>query len=103
MVIIFDCRLTEPPSSINCFRDVTLYSNVFLKNENLIKCPIGTRSIYWRWIKSFGAQDFVEQLLKEGEHQDGITVGADGYIRTKEINASNYSDLLAKMTLIGRR
>ena len=100
MVIIFDCELTEPPSSITCFRDITLYSNVFLKNENLIKCPRGTRSIYWKWIKKYGAHDFIECLLSEGEHQDGFTVGKDGLIKVIKVNEFNYRDVIDNIKLI---
>ena len=50
MVIIYDSILTEPPSSVSCFRDVTLYANIYLNGENLLRCPKGTRSIYWKWI-----------------------------------------------------
>jgi len=75
MVIIYDCQLTEPPSSIHCFRDVTLFSRIFLNANNILKCPRGTRSSYWKWIKNFGAHDFVEELIKEDEVQLGLTVG----------------------------
>ena len=72
MVIIFDCQLTEPPSSVHCFRDVTLYSEVFLRNENIIKCPSGTRSFYWEWIKKYGAHDFVKEIISNEEDQEGF-------------------------------
>ena len=75
MVVIYDCSLTEPPSSIHCFRDVTLYSKFFLKNDNVIVCPKGTRSLYWKWIKKYGAHDFVEDLILNHENQVGIEVG----------------------------
>ena len=97
MVIIFDCELTEPPSSINCFRDVTLYNSIFLKNHNLIKCPKGTRSMYWKWIKQYGAHDFIDQLLREEEVQEGIIVGSKGSINIKKINEFNYSNVIEKI------
>lgn len=100
MVVIFDCELTEPPSSINCFRDVTLYNSIFLNNENLIKCPKGTRSIYWKWIKKYGAHDFVEYLLTEGENQEGLTIGRGGYIKVIKINEFNYGDIINNIKLI---
>mgnify|MGYP000946668754 CR=1 FL=1 len=75
MVIIYDCQLTEPPSSIYCFRDVTLFSEIYLNADNVLKCPKGTRTAYWNWIKNFGAHDFVSDLIKEDEDQLGITVG----------------------------
>ena len=36
--------LTEPPSSVHCFRDVTLYSESILwNNENIIDVPEGDK------------------------------------------------------------
>ncbi len=95
MVIIYDCQLTEPPSSIYCFRDITLFSKIFLNADNLIKCPNGTRSMYWRWIKRYGAHDFVEQLLKYEEEQSGIIVARkNANIKVKSIDEVNYSIII---------
>ena len=98
MVIIYDCQLTEPPSSIHCFRDVTLFSQVFLKADNLIVCPKGTRSAYWRWIKSYGAHDFIKYLMKEEEDQNGITVGAkNSRVSVDYINEYNYNNIICTL------
>lgn len=95
MIIIYDCQLTEPPSSIHCFRDVTLFSNTFLRADNLIKCPKGTRTIYWNWIKQYGAHDFIKYLMKEDEDQSGITVGRmKANIKVNLINEFNYGDII---------
>ena len=100
MVIIYDSVLTEPPSSVHCFRDVTLYSNVFLNADNLIKCPKGTRSMYWGWIKKYGAQDFIKELLTEDEDQQGIEVGVDKSLNFKILNESNYNILINKLNML---
>lgn len=94
MVLIFDCTLTEPPSSVHCFRDVTLYSKVFLDFDNIIRCPKGTKSMYWSWIKKYGAHDFVEQLIKEGEDQSGFTIGKKCKINFDTISEYNYNELI---------
>lgn len=100
MVIIYGCELTEPPSSVHCFRDVTLYSKIFLKNENILTCPKGTRSLYWKWIKRYGAHDFIEELITNQEQENGIYVGKDGYFNIKYINELNYSELISKLIKI---
>jgi len=97
MVVIYDSILTEPPSSVHCFRDVTLYSSVFLRFDNLIACPKGTRSMYWKWIKKYGAHDFVDALIVVDESQEGLTVGLGKKIHTKIINESNYDELINKL------
>jgi len=98
MVIIYDCALTEPPSSIHCFRDVTLYAEIFLEHDNLLKCPKGTRGAYWNWIKKYGTHDFVKGILKYGEKQSGMTVGQDEFIKISFLNELNYQQLIARLT-----
>jgi hypothetical protein len=95
MVIIYDCELTEPPSSVYCFRDITLYSEVFLKNDNLIKCPKGTKSMYWKWIKKHGAHDFVKEIICNEEYQQGITVGKNCSVNFHILNESSLQDLIS--------
>lgn len=100
MVIIYDCELTEPPSSILCFRDVTLFSKIFLNADNLIKCPKGTRSMYWEWIKGYGAHDFVEQLLRYEERQSGLIVASkNANITVNVINEYNYGDIINRLKM----
>jgi hypothetical protein len=94
MVVIYDSALTEPPSSIHCFRDVTMYNEVFLKNDNLLECPKGTRSLYWKWIKQYGAHDFVKELLIYEERQNGLRVGSNGDIEMACINEYSYRKLI---------
>lgn len=100
MVIIYDCELTEPPSSVHCFRDVTLYTKVFLGFDNLIKCPKGTRSLYWKWVKKYGAHDFVAELLLRDEEQEGLTIGKNDMIRVGILNEVNYGLLINKLKTI---
>ena len=95
MVVIYDCELTEPPSSIHCFIDVTLYSKVFLDCENLIKCPNGMKTAYWKWIKGYGAHDFIDQIILRNEKQEGLTVGKNDDIKYDVINETNYINLIA--------
>ena len=94
MVVIYDSVLTEPPSSVHCFRDVTLYVNVFLKSENILRCPKGTRSMYWKWIKSYGAHDFISELITESELQEGISVGREKFLNYNYINEVNYNEII---------
>lgn len=100
MVVIYDSMLTEPPSSIHCFRDVTLYSNIFLNTENLLECPKGTRSIYWKWIKQYGAHDFIEEILTYEENQSGIRVGKNRDVECNLINESSYINLINNLKRI---
>jgi hypothetical protein len=73
--IIIDSILSEPPSEIYCFRDLTLYSKVYCFEDVLIQCPVGTRTFYWNWLKRYGAHDFISQLITNNEKELGFSVG----------------------------
>ena len=100
MVIIYDSVLTEPPSSVYCFRDVTLYTNIFLKAENILSCPKGMKSMYWKWMKSYGAHDFIEEIIVNEENQLGLTVGIKKNVHCDYINESNLSLVINKIKLV---
>ena len=74
MILKIEATLTEPPSSLTVFRDTTLFASVFCELDVLLECKPGTRSSYWRWLKSGGAHDFVEELVREGE-ETGLCLG----------------------------
>ena len=74
MVIILEAALSEPPSSVHCFRDVTLYASIFRRKEILVACDRDMIDNYWNWLKSFGAMDFVKDIIPEGV-EDGYTIG----------------------------
>jgi len=74
MNLIIEADLSEPPSEISCFRDVTLYGKTFIFDDVLVQCQNGTRSIYWEWLKMHGAHDFVSQLIREDERVTGFKI-----------------------------
>lgn len=94
MVIIYDSVLTEPPSSVHCFRDVTLYVKVFLEKDNILRCPKGMRTSYWNWIKRYGAHDFIEEIITDEEYQEGLLISKDGPIVCEVLNEINYGDVI---------
>ena len=63
MPIIIDATLTEPPSSVMCFRDLTLYAKCFIERNVIVECEEEMQDIYWKWLKRYGAFDFVEDLV----------------------------------------
>lgn len=68
--------LSEPPSEISCFRDVTLFAKTFVFEDVLIVCPPGTRSVYWEWLKNHGAHDFISYLIRSDEQESGLSMGS---------------------------
>ena len=98
MILIIESCLTEPPSEIACFRDVTLYGKIIF-DDILLECKPGTRALYWNWLKSHGAHDFISQLILDSEEQGGYTIkttrGAN--YKTDRINYENLSDIIYKI------
>lgn len=73
MKLLIDARLTEPPSEISVFRDITLYSSVFLKYDVLLECEDDVTDLYWYWLKNRGAFDYVSDIVNMGK-ETGITM-----------------------------
>ena len=102
MNVIIDADLTNPPSEISVFRDITLYSKVFLKCDILLECPREDKDIYYYWLKNRGAFDFVDDFVTH-DQETGITIRSEKgtitlkYIRAQELNKVIY--LLKKNTL----
>ncbi len=91
MILKIEAVLTEPPSSITVFRDTTLFASAFCDLDVLLECKPGTRSSYWRWLKSWGAHDFVEELVWEGE-ETGLSLGKKrANIRVDELSHHTYA------------
>lgn len=74
MILRVEAALCEPPSSISVFRDATLYASIFAHLDVLLKCEKGTRSLYWKWLKKYGAHDFVKELILPEEELDSPLV-----------------------------
>jgi hypothetical protein len=90
MKLIIESALSEPPSEISCFRDVTLYARVYHYEDVLLRCKKGTRSIYWDWLKRHGAHDFISYLLTEEEKECGFLISTiGGNLNIPRIDSAN--------------
>lgn len=95
MKLIIDSALTEPPSEISCFRDVTLYGKTFVFEDVLLQCRKGTRTFYWNWLKAHGAHDFVSYLLTDEEKEYGFKISeTHGNINIDRICVNNISFII---------
>ena len=84
MILRIEASLTEPPSSLTVFRDTTLFASAFCDLGVLLECKPGTRSTYWRLLKSKGLMISWKNLSgkvkrpvlpwqKAGQHPGGRT------------------------------
>lgn len=69
MIILIEGVLSEPPSSVYCFRDLTLYADIFLGADVIVECEKEHKDIYWEWLKRRCAMDFVQDILSFGEEK----------------------------------
>jgi hypothetical protein len=72
--IILEASLSEPPSSVHCFRDVTLYASCFINADVLLECEKKLKDSYYKWLKSYGAYDFIDEIVSKDEEQ-GYRIG----------------------------
>jgi hypothetical protein len=76
VILTLQATLSAPPSSVHCFRDVTLYANVFCNLEVIISCECDSKDLYWKWLKRHGAMDFIKDIVPK-EHAVGYIIGDD--------------------------
>ncbi len=101
MILIIESCLSEPPSEISCFRDVTLYAKTFLFEDILLECKEGTRSIYWEWLKKHGAHDYISQLVNEEEREMGFTIKTQqANLVTDRINCNNLNEIVYRLNIL---
>ena len=99
MNLIIESCLSEPPSEISCFRDITLYARTYVFDDILLECPPGTRTMYWNWLKGYGAHDFISYLLRNTEDETGYTIKTanDANITVDRIFVGNLNDIILRL------
>ena len=103
MNLIIDSSLTEPPSEVACFRDVTLFGKIFIFEDILVQCPEGTRSIYWKWLKQHGAYDYISDLVLGREKESGVMLSpSKGNITTDKICAETVGDIIKCLNIYAK-
>ncbi len=71
MALIIRDQLINPPTWFASFRDLTLYSHIFLKIPVVVESE--TPDPYWNWLKMRGGMDFVEDFVRPGS-EDGVHI-----------------------------
>ncbi len=100
MLLIIDAQLSVPPSSVSCFRDVTLYGNCFLNADVLMECRRSEKDLYWKWLKSRGAFDFIEDIVRPYEERGFLIKESKGNLQVDRINESNLNFILNRLRLL---
>jgi hypothetical protein len=97
MNLIIDAELTEPPSEVSVFRDITLYSNVFLDMDVLLMCQQDMRDLYWYWLKNRGAFDFVDDIISDKSEDGYFMAKNDAHIQIKFLRAETLNFVIQRL------
>lgn len=98
-VLLIDGNLVFPPSSTSCFRDITLYANVFKQVEVVVQIePVHIDTCY-HYLKQHGAFDFVEDIVAP-DQQPGIIISPSDpfHIRARKLWQGNLSRIVTDMS-----
>ena len=63
--LIINGDIINPPTSVTCFRELTLIAKKAVHLKVIVECL--EKDFYWRYLKNFGAMDFVDDILNIGE------------------------------------
>lgn len=63
-MVIIESTLTAPPSEVCLFRDITLFSRIFLQENVVLECEKEEIDFYYKWLKDKAAWDYVEDFIK---------------------------------------
>lgn len=98
MNLLIDGKLTLPPSSVSCFRDVTLYSTIFANFDVLIETRNKHKDMIWHWLKQKGAADYVKDFVRPGQ-ESGFSVSykRNCNVCVTRITARNLSFIVSRL------
>ena len=97
-LLIVDGHLTFPPTEVSCFRDVTLYAQVFRSLDVLIQIEPQHVDTCYHYLKSCGALDYVRDFVSPGEtHGLRLSNNAPCDILARKIWAGNLNRILGSI------
>lgn len=101
MKLIIREEVIEPPTNLTCFRDVTLYSTIFLGFDVLVETNEDDLDAYYKFLRKNYCHDFVKAMVTRKEKESGLRMNvkreADVNIVVDGIHYNNYTDVLAKL------
>ena len=100
-VIKINGDLVFPPSEIMVVRDVTLYTNVFIQTDIIIEIEKQYKDMCYKYMKSSGAFDYVEDIVTPGEESGVLTSDMHPCnIKIRKFHAGNLSRIIAALQTI---
>ena len=104
MKLLIDGKLALPPSSVSCFRDVTLYSSVFGEFEVLVESKKKNRDQVWSFLKQQRALDFVDDFVRPAqEHGVSLSYKRGCNICVTRITANNLEFIINRLSQLSHQ
>ena len=72
MVLLVNVDLTNPPTSLTCFRTLTLFAKLYLKYDVLLETD-AEKDTHFHFLRDMGCMDFVDDIVILGE-ETGIRI-----------------------------
>lgn len=104
--LLINGDITNPPSSISCVRDIALIAHEFLNFNVIIECKV-EKDFYYKFLKTFGVTDFVDDFLPFGR-ETGLRIDNEYNLSptvyvTDVINVYNLQLILKSIGFTGFR
>ena len=97
-VLVIDGNLVFPPSSTSCFRDITLYANVFRDVDVIIQIDNTHTDTCYHYLKQHGAFDYVQDILPPLVEDGVILSNTPPYhIRARKLWAGNLQRIVQEI------
>lgn len=93
--------LVFPPSEVMVFRDVTLFTSVFIQTDLIIEINEQYKDTCYHYLKSVGAFDYVEDIVTPGESH-GVLI-SDMHpcnIKIRKFHAGNLNRIITALKTI---
>lgn len=76
MNLIFEGEIIQPPTESSSLYSLLLYINCFSKNveDILIEAPRSEWDFYWKYIKYFHINDFINDFIEEKDNVTGVRI-----------------------------
>lgn len=104
MNLLMAGSLARPPSSVHCFRDITLYVRTFTNMNTILTCRPHNVDRTWRWLKRHGAFDYVDDIVGY-DQLHGLTIAPVDpcSIRVDRITEHGLSGIISRLSVYTAR
>jgi len=98
-LLIVDGHLIFPPTEVSCFRDVTLYAQVFRSLDVVVQVEPHWVDTCYHYLKSRGALDYVEDFVSPGTtHGLHLSDSTPCHILARKIWAGNLNRIINSLS-----